>query len=230
MSRRSLALLVAALVAVGAAGESYAKSKADTNVLPPPDGAVSIRPGDANYRIGPQDMLDINVFQVPDLSKSMQVDSGGKIRMPLIGEEMAAGKTTDELASQLEADLGQKYLKNPQVTVAIKEAASQKITVDGAVREPGIYALQGPTTLMQAVALAKGADSKLANLHKVAVVREVGNEKRAAMFDLAAIREGKAPDPQIYGKDVIIVDTSGTKSFLQNGSPLFPLLGILPFL
>ncbi len=198
--------------------------------LPPPDGAVSIRPGDSNYRIGPQDSLDINVFQVADLTKTVQVDTGGKILLPLIGEENAAGLTTEELAKQIEADLGKKYLKNPQVTVSVKDAASQKITVDGAVQQPGIYSLQGPTTLMQAVALAKGADPKLANLHKVAVIREVSSEKRAAMFDLAAIREGRAADPQIYGKDVIIVDTSGTKSFLQNSSPLFPLISILPFL
>jgi polysaccharide export outer membrane protein len=211
--------------------EAVAASKPATAVqLPPPDSAVLIRPGDSDYRIGPQDLLDVNVFQVADLSKQIQVDSGGKILLPLVGQVTAAGRTTSELSKDIATALQKSYLKNPQVVVSVKEASSQKVTVDGAVQQPGIYALQGPTTLMQAIALARGVDSKLANLKKVAVVRTVNQKRTAGMFDLAAIREGRAEDPQVYGQDVIIVDTSGGKSFLRDFAQTFPLFQILPFL
>jgi polysaccharide export outer membrane protein len=181
----------------------------------------------ADYRIGAQDTLDINVFQVPDLSRTVQVDSGGKILLPLIGQLTAAGRTPGELASDLERLLGKDYLKDPQVTVAVRDSTSQRVTIDGAVLSPGIYPLSGPTTLMQAVALAKGPDPKLANIRKVAVFRDVGGQRTPAFHDLAAIRAGKAPDPVIRGGDIVVVDTSGTKSFLANMGSAFPLLGLL---
>jgi polysaccharide export outer membrane protein len=228
MSRRSLAALVAAMALAGFGSQALAASK--TVELPPPDGAVSIRPGDADYRIGPEDVLDVNVFQVADLSKTIKVDSGGKILLPLVGQMTAAGRTTGELSKDIADALEKNYMKDPRVVVSVKEASSQKVTVDGAVQQPGIYALQGPTTLMQAVALAHGVDSKLANIKKVAVIRTVDNRKTAAIFNLAEIREGKATDPQVYGQDVIIVDTSSGKSFLRDFSQTFPLFTILPFL
>jgi polysaccharide export outer membrane protein len=215
---------------IGASTTASSADKSALKELPPPDGAVSIRPGDADYRIGPQDVLDINVFQVQDLSKTLTVDSGGKILMPLLGQVPAAGRTTAQLSKDIAAALETKYMKNPQVVVAVKEASSQKVTVDGAVQQPGIYALQGPTTLMQAVALAHGVDPKLANLHKVAVIRMIHNQRIAAMYDLGSIRQGRSLDPQVYGQDVIIVDTSGGKSFLRDFSQTFPLFSILAFL
>ena len=198
--------------------------------LPPPDYAVAIRPGDAEYRIGPKDTLDINVFQVADLTRTAQVDTGGKIILPLVGQITAAGRTPAELSDDIAASLGKSYMKNPQVVVSVKEASSQKITVDGAVSQPGVYALTGPTTLMQAVALARGADPRLANLRRVYVIRTVHSERTTARFDLGAIRQGKATDPQIYGQDIIIVDTSAGKSFLSNFSQAFPVLSLIPVL
>lgn len=227
MTGRWTAIALAAAVLLGG-GAAFASSKGQS--LPPPDSAVSIRPGDADYRIGPQDILDINVFQVADLTRTTQVDTGGKIIIPLIGQITAAGRTPDELSADIAARLQKTYLKDPQVVVSVKEASSQKVTVDGAVSQPGIYPLQGPTTLMQAVALAHGIDPKLANIRKVAVIRTVRNQPTTALFDLAAIREGRALDPQIYGHDVIIVDTSGGKSFLQTISPALPFLGLVPLL
>lgn len=219
-------VLFAAAPTAGSAGSRTAGAKE----LPPPDSAVLIRPGDADYRIGPQDILDVNVFQVPDLSKAVTVDSGGKILLPLVGPLPAAGRTPFDLSQDITTALKQRYLKDPQVVVSVKEASSQKVTVDGAVQQPGIYALQGPTTLMQAIALSHGVDPKLANLKKVAIIRTVNQKRTAGMFDLAAIRTGQAPDPQVYGQDVIIVDTSSGKSFLRDFSQTFPLFQIIPFL
>jgi len=226
MTRRFAAITVAAVVAL-CAGQATAGGSV---VLPPPDSAVSIRPGDADYRIGPQDVLDINVFQVADLTKTVQVDTGGKILLPLVGQVTAAGRTPSQLSDDLKAALSKTYMRDPQVVVSVKEASSQKVTVDGAVMQPGIYALQGPTTLIQAVALARGIDPKLANPKKVAVIRTVNSKRMTGFYNLSAIREGKQPDPQIYGQDVIIIDTSSGKSFLSNMGSAMPLIGLLPLL
>lgn len=227
MNQRLASVALAAFLVTGAASQAVA---GPPTVLPPPDGAVSIRPGDTDYRIGPQDVLDINVFQVSDLTKTVQVDTGGKILLPLVGQMTAAGRTPGELSADLVAALSKTYMRDPQVVVSVKEASSQKVTVDGAVAQPGIYALQGPTTLMQAVALAHGLDQKLANPKKVAVIRVVNTKRVTGFYNLAAIRDGKAPDPQIYGKDVIIIDTSSGKAFLSNMSGAMPLIGLLPLL
>jgi polysaccharide export outer membrane protein len=227
MTRRFAAITVAAVVGLGAASQAAAGAP---TVLPPPDTAVSIRPGDADYRIGPQDVLDINVFQVADLTKTVQVDTGGKILLPLVGQVTAAGRTPSQLSDDLKVALSKTYMRDPQVVVSVKEASSQKVTVDGAVIQPGIYALTGPTTLIQAVALARGIDPKLANPKKVAVIRTVNSKRMTGFYNLSAIREGKQPDPQIYGQDVIIIDTSSGKSFLSNIGSAMPLIGLLPLL
>jgi len=113
------------------------------------------------------------------------------------------------------------------VVVAVKDAQGQKITVDGAVGQPGVYALNGPTTLLQAVSLAKGADPKLANLHRVAIFRTVNGSRQSAFYDLTRISNGQSEDPPVYGSDIVVVDTSGSKSFVQSFSGAFGLIGML---
>jgi polysaccharide export outer membrane protein len=225
MRRQLSSLTAAALLAL-----SSAPSLAATTDLPPPDALRHARSA-GEYRIGPLDTLDINVSEVPELSKPMQVDNAGKLLLPLVGQIQAAGRTPAELSDDIAAALKQKYMKDPQVVVSVKEAQGEKITVDGAVQAPGMYALAGPTTLMQAVSMAKGADPHFANVHRVAIFRTVNGERRSAFYDLAAIRTGKAEDPQVYGSDIVIVDTSGSKSFFNNFSGAFGsglgLLGML---
>jgi polysaccharide export outer membrane protein len=94
-------------------------------------------PSSSAYKIGPLDVLDISVFKVAELSKSVQVADGGTINLPLVGEVPAAGKTAQEVETDLTAKLGAKYLQSPQVTVFVKEYNSQRVTVDGAVKKPG---------------------------------------------------------------------------------------------
>lgn len=152
---------------------------------------------------------------------------GGKLLLPLVGEIQAAGRTPAELSNDIAAALKKHYMKDPQVVVQVKDAQSQKVTVDGAVSQPGVYPLTGPTTLMQAVSLAKGADPKLANTHKVAIFRTINGERRSAFYDLTEIHSGKASDPQVYGGDIVVVDTSGAKSFVQTFQGTFGFLGMM---
>jgi polysaccharide export outer membrane protein len=224
MRRRSPSLAAAAFLALAAT-----PALAANNPLPPPDQSVRATPGAAAYQISPGDSLDINVSQLPELTKTVSVDPAGKILLPLIGQVQASGRSPEQLSNDIATDLKKKYMKDPIVVVAVKDAQGEKVTVDGAVSKPGVYPLAGRTTLLQAVALASGPDPKLANPKRVAVFRTIGGQRRSAFYDLTQIRTGKAEDPVIYGNDIIVVDESGAKSFMQNmgGGSILGLLGMV---
>jgi polysaccharide export outer membrane protein len=178
------------------------------------------------YRIGPGDELNVRVFQVEDLSfDKINVDASGDLQMPLIGAVRAAGRTPVELSADIASRLSSQYLRNPQVTVTVNEAASQKITVDGAVTKPGVYTMRGTTSLLQAVAMAEGP-SRVADLTKVAVFRNIDGQRSVALFDLQAIRQGRMDDPRVLGDDVIVVDTSQTSAVLREIVGALPALAI----
>lgn len=165
-------------------------------------------PAGPGYRIGPADLLKLTVFQVKDLSADeLRVDNAGNVEVPLIGSVRAAGFSAPELSGEIERRLGDRYLQNADVTVTVTEAASQKITVDGAVTKPGVYEMRGRTTLLQAVAMAEGP-VRTAKLNSVAVFRTVNDRRMVAVFDLNAIRGGQAVDPVMEGDDIVIVDSS----------------------
>lgn len=182
------------------------------------------------YRIGVGDKLSIRVFQVPDLSfDELVVDTSGNIQMPLIGAVSGAGQTAGEMSVNIAERLSAQYLRNPQVTVTVTEAASQKITIDGAVTKPGVYEMRGSTSLLQAVAMAEGP-TRVADLSKVAVFRTIDGQRSVALFDLGAIRQGRASDPQVLGDDVVVVDTSRLNSALREIVSAVPALAIFrPF-
>jgi polysaccharide export outer membrane protein len=176
--------------------------------------AESASGSSADYRIAPLDVLDISVFQVPDLTKTVQVSSSGQISLPLVGTVQASGKSPSELERQLASVLGAKYLQSPQVSVFVKEYTSQKVTVEGSVNKPGIYPMAGKTTLLRAIALAGGLD-RVADPRGIIIFRDIKGKRQAAKFDLPAIRSGKADDPVIAGGDVVVVDQDGGKTALR---------------
>jgi polysaccharide biosynthesis/export protein len=183
----------------------------------------------ASQPIGALDTLNISVFQVESLTGEFKVDAAGKIDYPLLGAVQAQGRTTDELREQLAASLSQKYLQSPNVQVAIKDRAEQKVTVDGSVKQPGVYVVKGPTTLLQAVAMARGT-SEDANPSRVIVFRTIRGERMAGAFDLQDIRRAKAEDPVIYGNDIVIVDGSRARQVFRDLMTTLPLLTVLrPF-
>ncbi|MGH6993843.1 MAG: polysaccharide biosynthesis/export family protein [Caulobacteraceae bacterium] len=184
----------------------------------------------ADYRIGPLDKLDITVFEVKDLSiDKLEVDASGRILLPLIGSLVAEGKTTSELSAEIAARLAKSYLQDPQVSVVVEEAAGQKVSVEGAVNEAGVFDLKGRTSLLEAVAMAKGT-SKYANLHKVSIIRRIDGAERAATFDLSAIGSGKAPDPEVVGNDVVIVADSHAKDLWRGMVEALPAFIIFTYL
>jgi polysaccharide export outer membrane protein len=188
--------------------------------IPAPAGEPSVQ----DYRIGALDTVDITVFQEPDIStRGVVVDAAGVISMPLIGRVQAAGKTTTDLADLLAARLAERFYVNPQVTVTVASSVAQRVTVQGDVKEPGIYPISGPTTLLDTVALAKG-ESEDAALNQVIVVRYIEGKRMGAVFDLKRIRRGDDPDPAIQPRDTIIVGHSAGKSAWHDILRAAPLL------
>jgi polysaccharide export outer membrane protein len=179
-------------------------------------------PGNGAYKIGPMDVLDISVFKVPDLSKQVQVGQDGLINFPLVGELSAAGKTAHELERELTQKLGAKYIQSPQVGVFVREYNSQRVTVDGSIKHPGVYTLKGHTTLVQVLAMADGVDMSVAS-GEVVVFRRIDGKRSAARFDVAAINDGTVEDPELYPGDVVVVDTSAGKSALQAFLKVLPV-------
>jgi polysaccharide export outer membrane protein len=164
---------------------------------------------DSAYLIGSLDVLDISVFRVPELTKTVQVDESGTVNLPFIGEILAAGRTAKQLEHDLTARLAIQYVKNPQVTVYVKEYRSQHVTVTGAIKTPGVYPISGKTSLMDVVASAGGLND--ISDSTVLVLRERDGKRSAAKFDVSAIQKGTADDPALQSGDDVIAGTSAIK-------------------
>jgi polysaccharide export outer membrane protein len=186
-------------------------------------------PLQGEYRMGVGDKINVRVFQVPDLSfDDLVIDTSGNVQLPLIGAVRGEARTPGEMSADIAERLAAQYLRNPQVTVTVTEAASQKITVDGAVTKPGVYEMRGSTSLLQAVAMAEGP-TRVADLSKVAVFRTINGQRSVALFDLEEIRQGRGSDPQVLGDDVIVVDTSRLNSALREIVTAVPALAVFRF-
>jgi polysaccharide export outer membrane protein len=173
--------------------------------------------------IGPLDTIQVDVFNVPDLSREMQVDASGRIAMPLVGTVDARGKTAQELAAAVETALRGRYVRNPEVTVNIKTSVSQVVTIDGQVVEPGLYPVTNQMTLLRAIASAKGMN-EFARTEEVVILRTVEGRKMAGLYDIEAIRRGAYDDPPIYANDVIVVGDSPQRRLFRDFVSVAPLL------
>lgn len=201
---------IAMLTLVGCADKRGGPIPYDVKSFGAPD-APTVVPLEQGYRIAPLDTLTVKVFKLPDLSGDYEVDLTGQLAMPLIGSVSAVDLTTAELDQRLTAKLGEKYLQNPDISVGVKSSTRRNVTVDGAVAKVGTFSVNGPTTLIQAVAQA-GGPTQDANPRRVAIFRQIGGQRQSAAFDLTAIRRGEAPDPAVFAGDIIIVDGSSIKA------------------
>ncbi len=190
-----------------------------------PSMAVRSRAQFAEYRISPQDIIDVSVYQVPDLNRSVQVDASGMVGLPLLGGVQAGGRTVRELEGDIARRLGERYLQSPQVAVFVKDAAGFRVTVDGAVKKPGVIQVKGATTLLTALAEAQGF-SDTADQSGVLIFRPTEQGRSVARFDAAAIRSGAAADPPVYGGDTIVVDESTTKTAWKQFREALPVASL----
>ncbi|MEG3167916.1 polysaccharide biosynthesis/export family protein [Sphingomonas sp. LB3N6] len=194
----------------------------DSTVLPAP-GRKDLTAGDRPSLIGPLDTIQVDVFNIRDLSREVQVDAGGRIAMPLIGTIDASGRTAQELAQSIETALRGHYVRNPDVTVNIRSSVSQVVTMEGQVIEPGLYPVTNQMTLLRAIASAKGL-SEFAKQNEVVILRTVDGRHMAGLYDIDAIRRGAYDDPAIYANDVVVVGDSPARRRFRDIVSVAPLL------
>jgi polysaccharide export outer membrane protein len=174
--------------------------------LSPP--AIPLSPGpDEDYRLGPQDLIEVQVYGIEGLKREVRVNSRGAISLPLIGQVTVGGLTSQEAEVLIAAKYEKDYLQEPQVSLFIKEFTSQRITVEGAVNKPGVYPIRGQTTLLQAIAIAGGQGS-LSDMNEVMLFRTERGEKKTQRFDVIKIRAGELDDPVLANDDVVVVKRS----------------------
>jgi polysaccharide export outer membrane protein len=209
------ALALAACSGPGQLGGDPQLTVTSANELPPPSRA-DFGAASTPYYVGALDRLTIDVFGVDELSKrEVQVDASGRISFPLAGIIDVSGLTPGEVEAELARRLQIAHVRDPQVTVNLKETVSQVFTIEGSVRKPGVYPAMGEMSLIRAIATAEGT-GEFTRLEDVVVFRTVQGQRYAALYDLKAIRRGVYPDPEIYGGDVIMVGESRARRVFKD--------------
>jgi polysaccharide export outer membrane protein len=156
------------------------------------------------YRIGPKDLLEIAVFELPELNQTVRVSEDGSISLPLVGRVMIEGLTKEELEKKLASLLEEKYLRQARVSVFIKEYQSKRVSVLGAVGKPGMYELIGSVSLLEMISQAGGLTDQAASELYVLREGENGSQTRLAidLNDLIIHNNQKLNIP-LMPKDVI---------------------------
>ena len=181
---------------------------------------------DEAYRLLPNDVLSVQVFREPDLSRDeIIIASDGSISLPLLGEVDAVGLTVNELETYIKSQFGSRYLRDPEVSVNVKEYRSHQVTVEGAVKQPGLYDFRPGTRLSGGIALAQGTVRE-AKISEIAVFRDMPGGKEVAKFDLAAMRAGTMADPLLRPGDRIVVGTDGLTQLWQDLLRALPAFGL----
>jgi polysaccharide export outer membrane protein len=180
-----------------------------------------------DYRISSQDILQVAVFQVPDLTRTVRVDGSGYVSLALIGPVPVRGRTILQAQDEIARRYSKSYLQSPQVTVSLVKS-SQRVTVSGAVKQPNVLSLEGTLTLSMAIAQSGGV-SELANSSRIHVARTTGHQVEDNVYNLDDIQAGKAPNPVLQGGDIIVVEESGTKLALKNVKDVLPFAALGAF-
>jgi polysaccharide export outer membrane protein len=179
-----------------ASGQQAPTAGADKKAGENHPAGVQAAHSDDTYVIGANDVLAINVWKEPDVSRSVPVRSDGKISLPLVGELQASGQTPRQLEQEITKRL-LSYISEPEVTVIVTDSKSQKINILGMVAKPGAYLLTSSTTVLDAVALA-GGFKDFAKQKSIYVLRQGtdGTQKRIP-FNYKEVIKGKNPEQNI---------------------------------
>jgi len=151
------------------------------------------------YRIGPEDVLNINVFEAQELNREVRVSAGREISLPLLGSVRAAGLTPRELEFVLQELLHRTYMKDPHVSVFVREMQSHPVSVMGAVRRPGVFQIRGSKTLLEVLSLAEGLADDAGET--VIILRGAAlSAEPDSPTDHAAASDPPSPGPQSPGE------------------------------
>jgi len=178
--------------------------------------AIPSAPLGKDYKLGPNDLIDVEVPELENFKRTVRVNAAGAISLPLIGLVSVAGLTSHEVENLIAARYSEKYLQNPQVAVFIKEFTTERLTIEGAVARPGIFPMTSRLTLLRALAMA-GGFAPIADSSKVMLFRVNDKQVReVATYDIEKIRAGKSEDPAIQGDDLIVVQRDSTRVLLKD--------------
>jgi polysaccharide biosynthesis/export protein len=196
-------VLIVALAAIGGTAGWSAQSQKNDNVKSPP--APTPATTDANYVIGPDDILNIDVWKEQEISRSVPVRPDGKISLPLLNDVQAAGLTPMQLQTSLTEAL-KKFISNPQVTVIVTQVNSRRVFVLGEVPRPGAFPMLPHMTVLQAISTA-GGFSQFAKEKDVYVLRTENGRQVTIPFNYKEVIRGKRADQNIELKpgDTIVV-------------------------
>lgn len=175
------------------------------------------------------DLLEITVFELPELNQTVRVSEDGSISLSLLGKVDVAGLTAQELEKKLASILDLQYTKDAHVTVFIKEKKYQKVSVLGAVRNPGMYELIGPMTLLQVIALAGGLTAQAFN--KLFIYRQHVDDTQTRIvvnLDELMTNGNQEFNIEIQPRDVVTVPTDRIQNVFVYGEVKTP--GVIQFL
>ena len=168
--------------------------------------ASTTKPHDASFMIGNDDVLAINVWKEPDISRSIPVRSDGKISLPLVGEVQATGQTPLKLEQEIAARL-KSYIAEPEVTVIVQQINSQKFNILGQVTRPGSYAIANAATVLDAIAVA-GGFRDFAKQKSIYILRQGADGSQTRLrFNYKEVVKGQNPAQNIrlLPRDTIVV-------------------------
>jgi len=182
-----------------------AQEGASTQKPDPPSKPAAAATSDAEYKIGPQDVLRIDVWKEPDISRVIPVRPYGKISVPLLNDVQASGITAMQLAASLREGLS-KYLNNPQVTVTVTEINSRRVYLTGEVSHPGALPLLPNMTVLQALS-SGGGFTQFAKLKNIYVMRTESGKQVKYPFNYKEVVKGNLAEQNIplQPGDVIVV-------------------------
>ncbi|HXC42761.1 MAG TPA: polysaccharide biosynthesis/export family protein [Candidatus Dormibacteraeota bacterium] len=197
-----LMLLPASVFAQSGSG---ADSGAANSAKTAPAAPTAAKPHDATFIIGNDDVLAINVWKEPDISRSIPVRSDGKISLPLVGEVQAAGQTPAALEKDIASKL-KNYISEPEVTVMVQQVNSQKFNILGQVVRPGAYVIANSPTVLDAIALA-GGFRDFAKQKSIYVLRQGPDGETRLPFNYKDVAQGKnmSQNIKLQPRDTIIV-------------------------
>jgi polysaccharide export outer membrane protein len=173
----------------------------------------------------PRDQISVNVFQEKDLSTpSAVIDQSGNVSLPLIGQVHAAGLSLEQLGTNVERAYKAAYLKDPHVNVVLIKGAPRVVSVEGEVKNPGVFEVQQGYTLLSALAMA-GSPIETAKEDEVLIFREKDGQRVGGRFDVTDIRAGRSPDPLVLPGDVIVVGYSRLRGAYLDFLKTAPIIG-----
>ena len=196
-SAQELAVTPASATDVATAGKASpapAATKVETAIL-----------SNANdYKIGPEDLLDISVWKNPELSRTVPVRPDGKVSLPLVNDIQAAGLTPTALRQQL-IDRLSEFIPAPEVAVIVREVHSMKVAVVGSVKTPGRYELKSAATVLEMIALAQGF-TDFASRDRVVILRQDNGETKRIPFNYRKVAAGdEQANLIVQPGDIIVV-------------------------